>query len=638
MKDTPIWVFIKKAIGRWLFKYLMCGVAGYRTKKNVDESVIERMLEAIYHRGPDSKGVYCSGDYTVGMRRLSINDLETGDQPLYNQDKSIVLMYNGEIYNAPQLRKELEGKGYAFRTHSDGEVICHLYDEIEEELFERLDGMFAVALWDDRKKKLILARDIPGEKPLYYSQLSGNELVFASEIKSLAKFPGVDLTIDYQSIWDYPTFLWIPEPNTIYRSVKALMPGHLLIAGESGISVNRYRNKFNSFVLDSSDESIIRETRRVVEDAITSRLLADVPLGCFLSSGLDSSIVTTIASRHRQDLTTFTIGFEDLLDPYHGSADESGYAETYARKLGTKHYNIKVTGKSFLDDLMTFCKYGDQPFAVSSGLGILAIAKAAHNAGIKVLLSGDGADECFGGYSWYEYLNPRNNSGGLQHVQGEISFQNFGMSLDKRLETIRSYTPQIRAWAWHYYASEKEKYNLYSREAFREVNSSIKFFDWYSMASSWSPEDFIAQDRLFYFPNEMLKKIDRMTMAYSVEGRAPFAAPAVLSHAAKLRYHHQIRDGQLKWVLRRAFEDILPSEVVDRPKHGFNVPIDHWLKNEWSFLVEESFSKQSALYKKGLIHENSLETAQRMLQDSNRLNGHTIFCYVMLNMWLENFN
>ncbi len=615
----------------------MCGIAGYVNTDRVDDAVLDSMVKALSHRGPDDQGMYRSERYQAGMRRLSINDLHTGSQPLFNSSRSTVLMYNGEIYNAPKLRSELENKGYSFNTRSDGEVICHLYDEIGESLFERLDGMFAVALWDDLRKRLILARDIPGEKPLYYSKMSDTSLVFASEIKSLVKFPGLDLTIDYQSVWDYPTFLWIPEPATIYSSIKSLMPGHILVVDETGIRETNYGNSFNAGLIDQSDEGVIRETRRVVEEAVTSRLLSDVPVGCFLSSGLDSSIVTSIASRHLDNLTTFTIGFEEVGDPYHGKANEAPYAESYAKKLGTTHHTIKVTGKTFLDNLLTFCRYGDQPFAVSSGLGILSIAKASHDAGIKVLLSGDGADECFSGYSWYEFL--ASNDAGTDAtvaVQDDISFQNFGLSLSERLKALYAYSPQVRAWAWHYYASENEKGRLFSKDAFMEKRSSIRYFDRYNASDSWMPEDFIAQDRDFYFPNEMLRKIDRMTMAYSVEGRAPFAAPSVLSHASKLRNKHQIRDGQLKWALRKAFEDILPPEVISRPKHGFNVPIDLWLNNEWSFLVNETFSKDSALYKHGLIHKESLKNAWDMLKNRERLNGHTIFCYIMLNLWLEN--
>jgi asparagine synthase (glutamine-hydrolysing) len=615
----------------------MCGIAGYIIREKINEKVIHEMVGSLIHRGPDSEGYYNSGGYCAGMRRLSINDLKTGDQPLFNRDRTVVLFYNGEIYNSPQLRRELEEKGYVFRTNSDGEIICHLYEEYGEDLFEKLDGMFAVSLWIEPEKKLILARDIAGEKPLYYAQISNHELVFASEVKSLINFPKLDLELNYQAIWDLPTFLWIPEPETIYKSINALLPGQILILDECGIQTKYANsNNFNNQELDPSDLSVIKETRKVVEGAIVSRLLSDVPIGSFLSSGLDSSIITAVAKKNLNDLTTFTIGFDDIPDPYHGMADESSSAEAYSKRLGTKHHTIRVTSDTFLNNLDVFCKYGDQPFAVSSGLGILSVAEEARKKGIKVLLSGDGADECFGGYSWYYHLDKLDEDSGTANEYQNISFQNFGLSLTERLEALYSLSPQVRAWAWHYYASESEKENLFSHDLRQNVSSSIRFFYKYKSSNNWRPEDFIKQDRMFYFPNEMLRKVDRMTMAYSVEGRSPFAASSVLSHANKLRYNHLVRGDVLKWVLRKAFMDILPQDICSRPKHGFNVPIDHWLKSEWAFLVEDTFSVNSELFRKGLIGNNSKSIAKMMLSDKKRLNGHSIFAYVMLNMWLEN--
>jgi len=268
----------------------MCGIAGYKTWREIDASVLQEMVAVLYHRGPDSAGFLHRNGYHAGMRRLSIVDLVTGDQPLYNEDQSVILIYNGEIYNYPQLKRELEQKGHRFRTTCDGEAICHLYEEYGEDVFEHLDGQFAAALWIEAEQKLILARDLPGEKPLYYARLSDTEVAFASEIKSLVKFPGLDLTLNYQALWDFPTFLSIPEPETVYQSIMALPRGHLLIADAQGVRVQAYANRFNLQPIDSAEDAIIAETRRVVSEAIYSRLLSDVPVGSFLSSGLDSSI------------------------------------------------------------------------------------------------------------------------------------------------------------------------------------------------------------------------------------------------------------------------------------------------------------------------------------------------------------
>ena len=375
-------------------------------------------------------------------------------------------------------------------------------------------------------------------------------------------------------------------------------------------------------------------TRYTVEEAVKSRLQSDVPVGCFLSGGLDSSIVSTVASQNLEHLDTFTVSFENVSDPYHGNADESIAAADTAKLIGSNHHTVHVTASSIRNNLDKFCKYGDQPFSVSSGLGIMAIAEAAQESGIKVLLTGDGADECFGGYSWYKYLAALSvkNATTEKKLNTAFSFQNFGVSINDRLNQLASMNPNQRAWAWHYYAHENEKSALYSSEWSRNVESSLRYFD--AIDDKSTPIDYIRHDKAFYFPNEMLTKVDRMAMAFSVEGRTPFAEPNVSNIGYNMPIKYMVRGDTLKWVLRKAFEDILPMEVINRPKHGFNVPIDHWLKNEWSSMVEEAFEKGSMLYKHGIIDDNSYEVACSMLSDNKRLNGHTIFSMIMLNKWL----
>ena len=595
------------------------------------------MLDTINYRGPDESSEYHFEGYHVGMCRLSINDPAQGHQPLFNNDKSVVLMYNGEIYNSPSLREKLQRQGYIFRTRSDGEVICHLYDEYGENLFKHLDGMFAVALWDKSRRCLLLARDYAGEKPLYYSEIdAGDGVVFGSELKAIRTFDGIDLTLNRQALWDFPTFLWIPEPETVYTNIRAVPAGHCLKFDAAGKSLLPYRPLLSDALLDTSgDEEVISTTRRVVSEAVRSRLLSDVPIGSFLSGGLDSSIVATLATRELGSIDTFSVGFERLADPYHGVSDESEAAASYAATLGSRHHAIHVTAKLFRDDLDHFCRHGDQPFAVSSGLGILAVARAAREAGIKVILSGDCADECFGGYSWYAHLPLAYVSRDNRFDDQVISYQNFGMRDTERLEVLAGYSAQQRAWAWHYYAHENEKAGLYAREWREGLKSSLLHLEAFNPASQWDPEGYVANDRALYMPNEMLRKLDRMTMAHSVEGRVPFAAPTVLALAEKLKYSQMVRGHTLKWALREAFSDVLPDSIVERPKHGFNVPIDHWLKGEWRDLVDEAFAPDSALWTHGLVDAQSGVTATRLLKDPQRLNGHTIFSFIVLNRWLE---
>jgi len=611
----------------------MCGIAGIFGEFSDKVSQLDEMLDVLNHRGPDDVGVYSDEIFTGGMRRLSINGLGDGSQPLYNNDKSVIVFYNGEIYNSRALKLKLEIKGKKFRTHSDGEVIAHLYDDIGESVFEQLDGMFAIAIWDTRRRILILARDIAGEKPLYYSRLKNKTLVFASEVKALECVSSLSLTLNRQAIWDFPSFLWIPEPRTAYNEIEALPRGHFMIASERNVSIRPYDNIFRNekFSL-SSDEDAIKITRDIVTNSVKSRLLSDVPVGAFLSGGLDSSIIATIAAKELPSLDTFTVSFEDVNDPYHGRADESEAAAITASIIGSRHHTISVTAGSFRKNIDKFCKFGDQPFSVSSGLGILAIAEASAEAGIKVLLSGDGADECFGGYSWYEYLATHVADNNVNENM-PISFQNIGLPITERLNALSKMTPSHRAWAWHYYAHESEKLEIFNREWCDDLYSSLSHFD--SVEKFGTAEEYIRHDRNFYFPNEMLRKVDRMTMAYSVEGRTPFASARILALADKLPLKHMVRGKDLKWVLRRAFENILPMDVINRPKHGFNVPIDHWLKGEWSDMVDEAFEAGSALHTHGIVSKDSLNKARKLLSDKNRLNGHTIFSFIMLNKWLS---
>ncbi len=615
----------------------MCGIAGFVLNNALNKDTLKNMVSRLYHRGPDEEGYYEDGRFNGGQRRLSINDLKNGTQPLYNKDKSVVLLYNGEIYNYFELKKDLEKKGYIFRTHSDGEVICHLYDEYGEKLFNLLDGMFAISLWDVKLKKLYLVRDYIGEKPLYYSILSSNEIVYSSELKSLKDFSPLKLELNKQAIWDYLSFLWTPEPNTIYKDVYAIKPGYMMVVSEDNIETKKYID-FKDYQKPKEYEDLVREVRNRVINSIKSRLISDVDVGCFLSGGVDSSIITAIASKEISNLRTYTIGFEKGEDPYGGSNDESHYAQEFAEKLNTNHKTIRVKASDFKNILEEFVHYADQPFGVSSGLGIYLITKEARKDGVKVLLSGDGADEIFGGYSWYKYLNKvdyeAENSDEV--LKDDSSFHNSCTSVNEKLKMLQKYSSHKRAWGWHYYASEYDKKELFSKNIQKNVKSSLRFFEKFNLNKTWLPEDYIRQDREFYLPNEMLKKADRMGMGNSIEIRVPFVSKSILEFTKDLSYDDLIKKDKLKAPLRDAFKDIITDEIINRPKHGFNVPIDLWLRSGWKDLIEVTFAKASFLRQYDIISDNvTIDTINNMINDEKRLHGHTIFCLIILNIWLE---
>ena len=614
----------------------MCGIAGLFGQFEDTEAKLDIMLKNLIHRGPDDLKKYKNKKFHGGMTRLAINGLDHGQQPLFNSDKSVAVLYNGEIYNYRELKKFIESKNISFSGNSDGEIIAHLYDLYGKKVFEYLDGMFAIAIWDSKNNQLILGRDFPGEKPLYYSHLDKG-LIFSSEVRAIEAVNKFALSIDRQAIWDFPSFLWIPEPRTAYNEIKALPRGHYLQVSNNKIEINSFIPKLYSKKFSfKSDEDAIEQTRAVVEKAIKSRLLSDVPVGSFLSGGLDSSIVSTVSAKYLTSLDTFTISFEDIDDPYHGKADESEAAKHTAKLIGSNHHNISVTADDFKSNLNDFVKYGDLPFSVSSGLGIMAVSKAARNNNIKVLLTGDGADECFGGYSWYENLFNSNKESYRKEPEHPMSFQNIGLTVRQRTEILNSMPPSKRAFAWHYYAHEIEKNNLFSKEWSHDLKPSQRYFN--SIESGYRPLQYIEHDRNFYFPNEMLRKVDRMGMANSVEGRTPFASPEILSLSNALKEHHMYNEKKLKWILRKAFENVLSIDVFNRPKHGFNVPIDHWLKNDWFDLIKETFEPGSKLHKLKIIKPGSIDYAIKLLNDNKRLNGHTLFSFIMLNKWLSRNN
>jgi asparagine synthase (glutamine-hydrolysing) len=613
----------------------MCGIAGWINLPTSNPASLKRMLDLIRHRGPDETQMYSDKNFAAGMVRLSINGLSNGSQPLWSFSGRIALFYNGEIYNSPKLRKDLEKKGIRFQSNSDGEVLSHLFDLEGPEAFSKLDGMFAAALWDRESEKLTLARDIPGEKPLYYGNHPSGGTVFASELKAFAALPGMNFTLNRQSIRDFPTFLWVPEPETIFDEIKSLPRGHYLeVSSNKKARIVSYMEE-TSFSLFTSEEEAIYEIRKTCDESIDARLLSEVRLGAFLSGGLDSSIIATQAARKLPSLTTFCIGFEAADDPYHGEADESMAAEETAKLIGSTHHTIRVRASDFRNSLESFCWHGDQPFAVSSGLGILHIAQKAKEEGIKVILSGDGADESFGGYSWYEYLAIKNQGVKPKRKTSILFAHDVGLTLTGRLEGVTHLPGPQRARAWHYYASEDDKYELFNKDFIEDLQSSTRIFSNWKNDAEWTPEDFVSQDRECYLPFEMLRKVDRMTMAHSVEARTPFTSPAVLALAKRIPYSMMTGSGVLKKILRKAYSDILPKAVTQRPKHGFNVPIDLWLKNEWSDLLQDAFSPHSALSEQGIISKKSEAKAMSMLQNPNRLNGHTLFCFIMLNLWLE---
>lgn len=573
----------------------MCGIFGVAGE--FDRSKTEDVTRSIGHRGPDGNGVKDFGDCLLLHARLAIIDLlPEADQPFLSDDESVAIVLNGEIYNYKELISSYE---LTVKTSSDTEVVLRLYEKFGTRCVELLDGMFAFAIWDDKQKMLFAARDIVGEKPFYYAK-SADSFVFGSTTESiLASGCMGNIRISRQAIWDFFSFLWVPQPNTIFDGIYALMPGHTLLLRNGEMDIASYVNKID----DGHKNDINDFVRQKVRSAIRDRLMSDVPIGAFLSGGVDSSIVCAIAAESIGDFPTFSIGFEDDYDPYSGYADETKYALQVSEYLGTKHTSIRVGAKDFEELLGDFVFYADQPFAVASGLGVLAVAREARRQGVKVLLSGDGADEIFGGYGW--------------HVKVRHSDM-AAFSEDK---------PK----GWHYYATESQKRSFLSKDFFDGCKSSTRLL--VDEPLKVQPKEFLKHDMEFYLKNEMMTKLDRMTMAYGVEGRAAFVSPALMSFADRVSYDELLPTEETKYLLKNAFADMLPADILFRPKHGFNPPIDYWIKGKWGDILDAALDKDSALWRIGLIDCHSVDSFKDAIKMEGLI-GNIGFCFIVLNMWL----
>lgn len=612
----------------------MCGFAGYLQPDQPKPEILPMMVSCLSHRGPDAMGFHTEYGFGAGACRLAINGVVDGAQPLFDESGRVVLFYNGEIYNSPDLRRNLEAQGYRFRTGSDGEVICHLWHEHGADLFSRLDGMYALALWSSAARRLVLARDQAGEKPLHYARLQGGGIAFASEIRALLRHPAVDPAIDRQAAWDMPTFLWTPEPTTIHRNVRTVPPGSLLISDATRHTLRKIPRRALELPESRNPTHVTAEVRRRIVQAVENRLLSEVPIGSFLSGGLDSSIVATLAARRLPCLHTYCVGFESDTDPRYGVADEAPTAARLAERLGTRHRTIRLTPERTRPILERALRHADEPFAVSSGLGVMAVARAAHRSGVRVLLAGDGGDELFAGYPWHLMLSRLPTEPRGPRPEGEATSQPLGLSWTERIRRLEPYATAERAWALHYYASERDKAHLFHPDFAAGQRTSLRWFR-RRRDEAWPPQRYLDHDRQFYLPNEMLRKLDRMTMAWSVESRAPFVAPGILDMAQVLQLDLLVGEGQGKWVLRRAFSDLLPAEVLARPKQGFGFPVDPWLQGPWADLVERGLGPDSALRRHGWIRRDALRRARSMLVDPERSHGHTVLSFIALNAWLE---
>lgn len=545
----------------------MCGICGI-IRKGDNKDIIKKMNDRIMHRGPDGEGYYIDGDIAFGHRRLSIIDLSTGNQPIYNEDNSVVTVYNGEIYNYVELRSELESLGHEFKTKSDTEVLVHGYEEWHTDLPKHLRGMFAFAIYDKNRNEIFLARDNFGIKPLYYAKMN-DSFMFASEIKSFLDVPNFKKEFNEDILETYLEFSFVPTNETFFKGVYRLDAGCSLLYKDEDIKINKY------FKLDFKEDTMsftdaVKNISDVMEDSVKRHLIADVEVGSFLSSGIDSSYIVSLARPHK----TYTVGYENK------KYDEINYAKDLADKLGIKNESKIIKKDEYLDAIPKIMYHLDEPTSDPAAISLYFVAKLA-SRDLKVVLSGEGADEFFGGYNYYreevDYKFYNKIPYGIRHAIGkvaglfpEVRGFNFLVRRGEKLEN--SYIGVNRNFSEKMARKVLRKnYELKAIDVTKNVYNEFKDYS--------NIDKMQAIDINFWLMKDILLKADRMTMASSIEGRVPFIDKEVFSVASKLPFDYKVTKENTKVALREAAKEVIPTDAYKKKKLGFPVPIREWIKD-----------------------------------------------------------
>ncbi|HEY3027444.1 MAG TPA: asparagine synthase (glutamine-hydrolyzing) [Pyrinomonadaceae bacterium] len=623
----------------------MCGIVGivHSGETQVDRDLVSRMCEAIRHRGPDEDGFYFKGGVGLGMRRLSIIDLKGGQQPIHNEDRSAWIIFNGEIYNYRELRKELEGLGHKFYTDSDTEAIIHAYDRYGSDCPKHLRGMFAFAIWDEARQELFLARDRVGKKPLLYAQLNG-QLVFGSEFSALLLHPEISRDIDFAALHHYLSFLCVPAPLTAYRAIRKLEPGHWLRWRKGEIEIERYWQLDFSRKTNLTEDEAGERAVEILRDAVRVRLMSEVPLGAFLSGGIDSSAVVALMSHESSEpVKTFSIGFEEQ------DFSELDHARRVAQHIGADHHEFIVRPDA-LEVLPTLVEHYGEPYADSSAIPTYYVSRETRRY-VTVALNGDGGDECFAGYDRYAAMNLAERYHQLPSLFRRGLIENalrlFPAS-EKRDPVARAQRfvraaslPKVQRYLrWVSAFDEDAKTDLYSR-TFREetktLNTATILEPWFARANGSGIVDAsLLTDTMTYLPNDLLVKVDIASMAVSLEARSPFLDHHLIEFAASLPAKMKLRGLTTKYLLKNVLKKILPSENLTRRKMGFGVPIGHWFRGSLrGFLLETLLSEKSLA--RDLFNPASVKRIVEEHVSGRRDHAHQLWTLLMLELWFQRF-
>ena len=618
----------------------MCGIAGMvqtHPDGSVSEGVIHRMCEAIVHRGPDDEGIFVKGGVGLGMRRLSIIDLAGGHQPLFNEDKTVSIAFNGEIYNFLELRPELERRGHRFSTHSDTETIVHLYEEYGADCVKKLRGMFAFALYDERAGRLLLVRDRLGKKPLHYAMQNGT-LLFASEMKSILAVRPELARVHQSALLQYMYFGYVPDPATAFEPIQKLPPGHLLEFEKGRVQVRQYWDLPEYGTNDpASEEEVLEELERRLAEAVRIRLIADVPLGAMLSGGTDSSTVVALMARaSSRPVKTFSIGFRQ--EDY----NEAPYARLVAEKFGTDHYEL-IVEPDLVDTVTQLTGHMEEPFGDSSMLPTYFISCLARKH-VKVALSGDGGDEAFAGYDRYRiHLQDRSyervpmwaKRWYREHVHQWVPYRMPGRNLaySISLPWQERYTEGVS------FQSFQREMGVLSADFVAANGSPLKAFrEYLDNAPAHDPLSRVLYlDTKTYLPGDILTKVDRMSMATSLEARVPMLDHVFLEWVTALAPRWKMREGNQKFILRKLAERVgVPKEVLNRPKRGFALPLGHWMRHELKEMVQTILLEPRTL-QRGYFNPPGVRRMLAEHFDQRRDHSARLWRLLVFELWHRNF-
>jgi asparagine synthase (glutamine-hydrolysing) len=658
----------------------MCGITGWinlkTTKPNQNaEAVLHSMCETIVHRGPNSEGLWLDETVALGMRRLSIIDLKTGDQPVFNCDRSVIVMMNGELYNYREVRAELEAKGHKFTTKSDTEILPHLYEEYGDEMLDHINGMYAFSLWDTRRKKLIIARDRFGEKPIYYGIFDG-KLIWASEPKAMLAHPSVQPELDLNALRHYVSYDYVPAPMSIYKGIHKLPAAHVLTVENGDIKTRRYwdiswsdsppykggvdaalggrggslpdNGGIPAKTQRRKEETLSGKAEKLKEllsESVRMRLVSDVPLGILLSGGIDSSTVAVFATHHATErVKTFSIGFEE------DSFDESKYARRVAKHLDTEHYEDKLSAATAGDLISEIGTWLDEPMSDGSLIPTFLLARFVRDH-VTVALGGDGGDELFAGYPMYygHRLAAKYNaipafvrSGLIEPVVNALPVSTRNMSLDykaKRFIRASKHDAVTRHHSWFGSFSVDQHESLFSKDVLAQTEADI-YRGVRELVDASDAKNVIEQmqyaDINYYLAEDILTKVDRAAMAVSLETRAPFLDPSIGQFAASIPVEYKLKGKSGKVILKEAMRDLLPHDILHRPKKGFGIPIAEWLKGRLNPLMREMLSPER-LRSQGLFNADYVQRLIAEHETAQASHHKELWTLLVFQLWYDSF-